>query len=173
MSIELSSTQNTYGLLNSGNPYSACWRFFEPRGVHIDQLGETTLKLLVKKEYVTKPLDMFSMTPGKLCGLPRCGPLQAMNIFEGIERAKNVRLGPLLFACGIYGVEEEEAWLLAEKFKSLEALYDASVDSLLSNGFLNESVAVNAYNFFRHPANVLALTELQEKAGLEISNVEI
>ncbi|EOI1209805.1 hypothetical protein ACMGL2_005598, partial [Klebsiella pneumoniae] len=49
MSIELSSTQNTYGLLNSGNPYSACWRFFEPRGVHIDQLGEKTLKQLVEK----------------------------------------------------------------------------------------------------------------------------
>ncbi|CAM7760575.1 helix-hairpin-helix domain-containing protein [Klebsiella pneumoniae] len=173
MSIELSSTQNTYGLLNSGNPYSACWRFFEPRGVHIDQLGEKTLKQLVEKMYVQKPLDMFSMSAGKLTGLKQFGPRQAMNICKGIERAKNVRLGPLLFACGIYGVEEEEAWLLAEKFKSLEALYDASVDSLLSHGFLNESVAVNAYNFFRHPANVLALTELQEKAGLEISNVEI
>ncbi|VGB04692.1 DNA ligase [Klebsiella pneumoniae] len=113
------------------------------------------------------------MSAGKLTGLKQFGPRQAMNICKGIERAKNVRLGPLLFACGIYGVEEEEAWLLAEKFKSLEALYDASVDSLLSHGFLNESVAVNAYNFFRHPANVLALTELQEKAGLEISNVEI
>ncbi|HGV4480593.1 TPA: hypothetical protein ACNHAG_005129, partial [Klebsiella pneumoniae] len=107
MSIELSSTQNTYGLLNSGNPYSACWRFFEPRGVHIDQLGEYTLKQLVEKMYVQKPLDMFSMSAGKLTGLKQFGPRQAMNICKGIERAKNVRLGPLLFACGIYGVEEE------------------------------------------------------------------
>ncbi|AEW91961.1 DNA ligase [Klebsiella pneumoniae] len=173
MSIELSSTQNTYGLLNSGNPYSACWRFFEPRGVHIDQLGEKTLKQLVEKRLIQKPLNMFFISYGALIGIDRGGLKQARKIYEGIERAKNVRLGPLLFACGIYGVEEEEAWLLAEKFNSLEALYDASVDSLLSHGFLNESVAVNAYNFFRHPANVLALTELQEKAGLKISNVKI
>lgn len=173
MSIELNSTKNTYGLLNSGSPFSSCWRFFEPRGVHIDQLGEYTLKQLVEKCYVQKPLDMFSMTAGKLTGLKQCGPKQAMNICEGVEQAKDVRLGALLFACGIYGVEEEEAWFLADKFKSLEALYGASVDSLLNQDFLNESVAVNVYNFFHHPANVSALTELQEKGGLRISNEEI
>lgn len=168
MSIRLNSSKNTYGLLSSGSPYSTCWRFFEPRGVHIEQLGEYTLKQLVDKLYVLKPLDMFSVTAGKLTGLAQCGPRQANNICRGIEKAKNVQLGSLLFACGIYGVEEEEAWLLAEKFKSIEALFNVSIDSLMGSDLLNEVVAVNTYNFFHHPDNLSALNNLQSIAGLQI-----
>lgn len=72
------------------------------------------------------------------------------------------------FACGIYGVEEEEAWLLAKRFSNLEALYGASIDSLMSYNLLNEAVAVNTYNFFRHPLNVSALNELQTEGGLKV-----
>ena len=89
------------------------------------------------------------MTAGKLTGLDQSGPKLASIICRGIEQAKDVQLGELLFACGIYGVEEEEAWLLAKRFSNLEALYGASIDSLMSYNLLNEAVAVNTYNFFR------------------------
>lgn len=128
------------------------------------------LRQLVEKCYVGKPLDMFSMTVGKLTGLAQCGPKQASIICRGIEQAKEVQLGALLFACGIYGVEEDEAWLLAEKFKNLEALSSASIDSLMISNLLNEAVAVNAYNFFHNQVNISTLNELQAKGGLKIRN---
>ncbi|MDX5598144.1 helix-hairpin-helix domain-containing protein [Escherichia coli] len=96
------------------------------------------------------------------------GPKLASIICRGIEQAKDVQLGELLFTCGIYGVEEEEAWLLAKRFSNLEALYGASIDSLMSYNLLNEAVAVNTYNFFRHPLNVSALNELQTEGGLKV-----
>lgn len=37
--------------------------------------------------------------------------------------------------------------LLAKRFSNLEALYGASIDSLMSYNLLNEAVAVNTYSF--------------------------
>lgn len=54
------------------------------------------LKQLVEKCYVQKPLDMFSMTAGKLTGLDQSGPKLASIICRGIEQAKDVQLGELL-----------------------------------------------------------------------------
>ncbi|HCM7224789.1 TPA: hypothetical protein N3282_000106 [Klebsiella aerogenes] len=161
MSIFLTSTQESYGLLCSQDSYASCFRFFEPRGVHVEQLGEKTLEQLVSKAYLNTPHDVFSLTAGKLCGLPQCGPKQAQILVNGIHQARNTTLTRLLFAFGIYGIEEHSAYSLAGKFNNLRAIQSADMHSLKK--LLPESSAVNLYNFFRHQANISAIEKLMSE----------
>ena len=155
------SSKETFGLLASPNPYASCMRFFSPQGIHVDQLGEVTLRRLLEKEYVSSPIHVFSLSAGRLVGIEQSGPRQAQNIVNAIERARNTTLARFIYSCGIYSIENYSALELAYYFNDLESLQNADIATLHRR--LHEVEAANIYNFFRHPANIDLIDALMKE----------
>lgn len=158
MSIFSSSSLDTFGLLCSPDPYASCMRFFDTRGLHIEQLGEKSLWQLIEKEYLTHPIDIFGLTAGKLTGLHMFGPKQAQNVANGINKARETSLMRLIFAFGIYGIEDHMSLHLADHFGTLHVFMTAKISDL--QHILPEALAVNVHNFLQHPENIKAINDL-------------
>ncbi|MHC1636049.1 MAG: NAD-dependent DNA ligase LigA, partial [Candidatus Methanospirareceae archaeon] len=106
--------------------------FASQRAMNIEGLGEKIIEQLVDKKLISDPADLYFLTKRDLLKLERMGDKLAQNILDAIERSKKTTLSRLIFALGIRHVGEHVAKLLAEHFKSLEALKNASYEELIS-----------------------------------------
>jgi DNA ligase (NAD+) len=78
-------------------------------------MGPKIVDLLLKKELVNSPADLYELEQGDLIPLERFANKSAEKLVESINKSKNVSLARFLFALGILHVGEETADLLAKK----------------------------------------------------------
>jgi DNA ligase (NAD+) len=115
-------------------------QFFCARGaLNIEGIGEVLAAELVKKGLVTDPADIFDLTLEKLVPptddagavrIDRMARKSAENLIDAIARAREqVTLSRLLIGLGIPHVGTVAARAVAARFRSLEALCDASPES--------------------------------------------
>jgi DNA ligase (NAD+) len=96
----------------------------------IDGLGEKQVATLQEKGLVTTAADFYRLTPEQLVELEGYGELSAQRTVENIERSKEQGLERLLFAVGLEEVGEITGRNLAARFRSMQALMDASAESI-------------------------------------------
>ncbi|HET6203128.1 MAG TPA: NAD-dependent DNA ligase LigA [Planctomycetota bacterium] len=121
------------------------------RAFDIDRLGEKVVDQLMKGGLLREPADVFRLRREDLAVLERWGEKSADNLLEQIERARSVPLARFLFGLGIPEVGEATAKLLAERFGTLEAIEQASVEDLESVHGIGPEVAKSIHAFFRDP----------------------
>ncbi len=96
----------------------------------IDGLGEKQVATLQEKGLVTTAADFYRLTPEQLVELEGYGELSAQRTVENIQRSKEQGLERLLFAVGLEEVGEITGRNLAARFRSMQALMDASAESI-------------------------------------------
>ena len=96
----------------------------------IDGMGERTVRLLVEKGLVREYVDIFLLTKDMIRSLEGFRDKSADNLLAAIVDAKTVPLSRLLFGLSIDGVGEEVGTLLAERFRSVDAVFAASAEEL-------------------------------------------
>jgi DNA ligase (NAD+) len=96
----------------------------------IDGLGEKQVATLQEKRLVTTAADFYRLTPEQLVELEGYGELSAQRTVENIQRSKEQGLERLLFAVGLEEVGEITGRNLAARFRSMQALMDASAESI-------------------------------------------
>ena len=94
----------------------------------IDGLGEKQVATLQEKGLVTTAADFYRLTPEQLVELEGYGELSAQRTVENIQRSKGQGLERLLFAVGLEEVGEITGRDLAARFRSMQALMDASAE---------------------------------------------
>ena len=72
----------------------------------------------------------------------------AQNLINAIENSKKANLDKLIFAFGIRNVGEKAAVLLAEKFKTLDNLINADIESIIEIDGFGETVANCVTEYF-------------------------
>ncbi|MDP2685594.1 MAG: NAD-dependent DNA ligase LigA [Aequorivita sp.] len=97
--------------------------------------------------------------------------LTANNMLLAIEESKNREFDKVLFAIGIKDVGEVGAKNLANHFKNLDNLINASYEELISIRDVGNSVARNILDFFSKKNN-LEIIERLKVAGLKFEIVE-
>ena len=105
----------------------------------------------------------------ELKDLPGLGEKSAMQLIENVKQASDTTLPRLLFAIGIPTVGEETAHDLANHFKTLEALQQASIEDVVAILGIGEVVAENIVAWLSAPRNKKLLSEL--KKHLRVSSV--
>ena len=106
-------------------------KHFVSRGaMDIDGLGEKQVATLQEKGLVTTAADFYRLTPEQLVELEGYGELSAQRTVENIQRSKEQGLERLLFAVGLEEVGEITGRNLAARFRSMQALMDASAESI-------------------------------------------
>lgn len=154
------------GLYCAAQRKEALQHFVARRAMDIEGLGEKLIDQLVEREWVRTPADLFRLDRAMLLGLERMGEKSASKLLEAIDHARLTSLPRFLFALGIREVGEATALGLAQHFRSLEAIAEASVEQLLQVPDVGEVVAKHVYYFFRQPHNQEVLAALCQPKAL-------
>jgi DNA ligase (NAD+) len=136
--------------------------------MNIEGLGPSSVNQLLEKNLISDPADLYSLQKNDLLGLERFGEKSASNLIEAIKRSRSTPLSRLLFALGIRHVGAEAARRLAEHFKSLDKIFNATKDELLEVPEVGEKIAESLLHYAGEEQNRRVIEKLRS-AGLKFS----
>ena len=148
------------GLYCPAQRKEALKHFASRRALDIDGLGEKLIDLLVEREWVKTPADLFRLRAERLAELPRLAEKSANNLVHSLEAAKHTTLARFVYAIGIREVGEATAASLARHFGTLQALREASLEALKAVDDVGPVVAHHIHTFFRQTHNQETLDDL-------------
>ena len=139
---------------------AALSNFASKEGMNIDGFSEKTAGALYDKFAVRKFSDLYLLKREDLLSLEGFKDKKADNFLTNIERSKNCSLENFIFALGIDGIGKKTAKDLAKNFKSLDKLFVATKDELLSVDEIGDVLADNLVNFFSNEHNIDEIKKL-------------
>ncbi len=119
--------------------------------MEMEGLGEQWVSVLLERSLIQDPAGIYYLTREQLTEIPRMGPVLAEKVLRNIAAAKNRSLGTLLFALGIRHVGGEIAHVLANHFRTLDALASAAEEEIRQVEGIGPKIAVSVHAYFRDP----------------------
>ncbi len=153
----------TGGLVCQAQRKEALKHFVSRKALDVDGLGEKVIEQLVDREMVETPADLFNLSAGVLTVLERMGPKSAQNIVNALEASKQTTLPRFLYSLGIREVGEATAANLANHFKSLELVMEATHEHLVEVSDIGAVVASHIEAFFAQDKNKQVIAKLIEQ----------
>ncbi|RLF45235.1 MAG: DNA ligase (NAD(+)) LigA [Thermoplasmata archaeon] len=138
----------------------------------IEGLGKKNVDLLVDSGLIKRVSDLYVLKKEDLLKLPRFAEKSADNLLKGIEKSKERSLARFIYALGIPNVGEHMARVLAEHFKTLDALMNASRESLLEIHEVGPETADSIVSFFREKINREEI-ERMKKFGVKATVAQV
>ena len=154
-----------YCINESGCEPQICGRidhFISRKAMDIMGMGSETVALLVHKELVKTPADLYELTFDDLIQLDGFKEKSVWNILEGIEVSKQQPFERVLFAIGIRHVGATVAKKLVRHFKSMEVIMGANKEELLAAEEIGEVIADQLLTTFQKPERRLEIQRLQQ-----------
>lgn len=127
----------------------------------IDGLSDKTVEQLVDCLGISSVADLYTLTTEQLLTLEGFKQRKANNIVSAIDKSKSVNLERFIFALGLDNVGSVTAKDLAIKYGSVDALSQASKESLLEIDGIGEIVAEGIVQYFQEQQNVEIVQKLQ------------
>ncbi|MBY0282261.1 MAG: NAD-dependent DNA ligase LigA [Alphaproteobacteria bacterium] len=149
-------------------------RYFVSRDAFdIEGLGEKHLENFYKEGLIHTPVDIFtlferdqqSLTP--LRTKEGWGSLSARNLFEAIEKRRNISLDRFIYALGIPQIGQVTAKLLAKHYKTLDAFLLATTEDLLEIEGIGLNMASDLVNFIQTPEQIELITSLKKQLSIQ------
>ena len=137
----------------------------------IENLGVSIIDQLVEKGLIKDLADLYRLKQKDLEELDRMGEKSARNLIDGIAQSKKRPIQRLIFGLGILDVGVHTAFILAEKFGSIEALSKAAPGALESIREVGPVTAGSVAHFFRQESTKKILKKLED-AGVQMDIVE-
>ena len=141
--------------------------FVSKEGMDIDGLGYKIVEQLIDRGLIKNIADIYSLTLEEIASLKKNGKKFASNLINSIEQSKQQDLFHLITALGIRQVGTKAAKVLAKKYKTMENLQNASVESLAETEDVGEITANNIVEFFEQAQTRDTLKKLEE-AGVNM-----
>ncbi len=140
--------------------------FASRKAMDIEGLGDVLIDTLVDNGMINNVADLYLLKIGDIANLERKAERSATKLIEQIEASKDRGLQRLLYGIDIRHVGERYAKLLANHFRSIEALAAATVDDLDAIHEIGLAVAESVYDWFRDAGNI-DLVERLKTAGVK------
>ncbi len=128
----------------------------------IEGLGPAVLEQLVEQNLVAYAYDLYRLDREEVAALDRMGDKSADNLLAAIDKSKDGGLSRVLFALGIRHIGQKAAKLLAERFGTMEAIMNASLEELSAIDGFGEIMADSTVRFFALPQSRHFIEKLQE-----------
>ena len=122
--------------------------FASRNAMDIDGLGKAVAAQLVSKGYVHSAADLYELTEEQLMTLEKFKEKSARNLLNAIEASKGNNLDKLLFGLGIRNIGEKAAALIAEHFRSMQAVREAGEEQLSEIDGFGAVMAQSVVAFF-------------------------
>lgn len=143
--------------------------FSSRNAMDIDGLGPAIIEALVSKGLVKSPADLYFLDMHTVENLERMGEKSAANLIDAIEKSKSAGLSRLIYAIGIRNVGQKAAKLLAAHYKTMDRLFEAAVDELVTIEDIGEVIAQSTVDFFKLNSTRHLVDRLRE-AGVEMKD---
>lgn len=141
--------------------------FINRKAMNINSLGPETVDALYRTGLIADAADLYGLTEEQLLTIEGGGCEMARRIIQSIDESRSVPFERVLFAIGIRFVGEIAAKALARNFGSMEAVRNASLESLLAINGIGEVIARSVITFFHDEKN-LAYVQRLCQAGLQM-----
>ncbi|CAH0539013.1 NAD-dependent DNA ligase LigA [Vibrio marisflavi] len=164
-------TRCTGGLVCQAQRKEALKHFVSRKALDVDGLGVKVIEQLVDKEMVESPADLFKLSAGVITVLDRMGPKSAQNVVDALNKSKQTTLPRFLYSLGIREVGEATAANLAQHFKTLPSIEQATLEQLIEVQDVGEVVANHILTFFAQESNQKVVLELIEQ-GISWPEIE-
>jgi len=127
---------------------------FAARSVmNIEGMGESMVNQLSSRGLVKDLADIYELNQEKLLSLERVGEKSAANLLREIEQSRRLPLERVIYGLGIRFVGERTAKFLSEHFGSMDALMNASPETLQEVDEVGPRIANSIQEFFAEPRN--------------------
>lgn len=130
--------------------------------LNIEGVGEKNVNLLVDSGLIKNLSDLYKLDYLELSKLDRFGEVSAKKLVNAIEKSKTAPLAKFITALGIRHVGVQTAISLAEYFKSLDHLIEATADDLLSIPDIGQVVAESILAYFADEYNLEQLNLMRQ-----------
>ncbi len=142
--------------------------FVSKGAMDIDGVGDKLVERLLELGMIADASDLYRLEASRLADLERLGEKSAENIIHAIEVSKTRPLARVLFALGIPHVGAENADLLVQRFGSVTALREASVEKISETPGIGPIIAESVWQYFHEPRNLDLIARL-ETAGVTMT----
>jgi len=137
----------------------------------IDGLGVAVVENLVNAGLVKTPGDLYFLKEEDVAELDRMGKKSAQNLMAAIERSKDQDLARLIYAFGIRQVGQKAGKILAARFKTMDALEQATLEELTAVNDVGEITARSILTWLESPQSRHLIARLRE-AGVNMTAAE-
>lgn len=141
--------------------------FISRKAMNINSLGPETVDAFFQQGLIHDAADLYHLTEEQLSSTEGGGHEMARRILQSLDESRKVPFERVLYAVGIRFVGEIVAKTLARNYGSMEAVRNASLDSLLAINGIGEVIAQSVLQFF-HDSRNLDFVERLRQAGLQM-----
>lgn len=151
---------------------------------NIEGLGDKVIEDFYKENIIKTPYDIFTLEernrPADLFSISESlnlenregwGKKSVSNLFDAINKSKNISLQKFIYALGIRQVGVATAYLIAKHYHSFDKfmnmMMDKDIELLISIDGIGPSVANDIIEFFNEEHNIVVLKNL-----LNVINIE-
>jgi DNA ligase (NAD+) len=117
----------------------------------IDTFSVMTAEVLYSELGVREPADLYTLAFEDLVKLDRFGDKKANNLLQALDNSKERDLASFLFALGIPNTGKATTRMLAEHYRDLDLVMEATADELIVLPDVGGIVAESIVNFFADP----------------------
>ena len=147
----------------------ATFAHFASKGaMNIEGFSEMTASQLIDVLNLKSPSQIYSLTPRDIARLEGFKDKKIANLLGAIEASRKVELDSFIFALGIDGVGKVAAKALAERFKSIEALREATAEELIKLDDIGEITANAIVGWFADTDNAKELDNLLKDVNISV-----
>ncbi|MEK7150123.1 MAG: NAD-dependent DNA ligase LigA, partial [Patescibacteria group bacterium] len=134
--------------------------FASKKAFDMEGLGPKIIDQLMENNLVSSHDDFFTLKRGDLLNLPRFAEKSVDNLISAIEKSKTVTLARLIIALSIPQAGEETANDLANHFKDIKKIQNASFEELERINGVGPIVAKSIRDWFADSDNAHSLEKL-------------
>ena len=135
--------------------------FISRKAMDIDGFGSETIERLLDKNIIKNFDDIYKIELSQLVDLDRMAQKSAENLINAINDSKKQPFNKVLFSLGIRYVGETVSKKLANHFKSIDELINASYDEILNVDEIGEKIAMSLKEYFGMSSNIKLIERLK------------
>lgn len=136
--------------------------FASKPAMNIESLGDSLIERFYELEYIKEIDDIYKLQNhyDELIKLDKLGVKSVDNIISSIEISKSNNLDKVLFGLGIKQVGAKAATNICNKFKSMEAIKNATYEELVDIKDVGDIIARSVVDYFNNPAKLEVIDSL-------------
>lgn len=138
----------------------------------IEGLGPAIIETFVNEGMIAKTYDIYNLDFNKILSLEGFKETSANNIINSVNNSKNNDLSKLIFALGIRHIGAKTGKLLADYFKDIDLVMNASVDDILQIDGFGKIMAESVVEFFSSDSTKELIAKLKE-AGVNMKSTNV
>ena len=152
--------------------------FVSRQAMNIDGLGEKIIEQLYTHNKIKDVGDLYYLTKEDLLPLERMGEKKVQNLLTAIEASKEKSLEHLLFGLGVRHLGIKASGVIAEKFETIDRLFEAQIDDLTEIPDVGHKMAQSLVTYMENEDIQVLIEKLKKKnvnmtyTGVKQSEIE-